>query len=157
MGGDRALGTHTTTPRRIHNKDVSATEEFYRDRDFSVATYLYKSQTKETLRFEVSHTMSLICMMCSRTPLTLVIRMEENFVIKVLAKALSEVTNCSLLDFSKSWTLSYYSIEPLIPVVIFVLMNITFSQLDISHHSNSATSAGVLSSVTSGGFDFLMA
>ena len=157
MGGDRVLGTRTTRPRRIHNKDVRAIEEFYRDRDFSVATYLYKIQTKKTPRFEASHVMSLICMMCSLTPLTLVIRMEENFVIKVLAKALSEATNCSLMDFSKSWTLSYYSIEPLILEVIFVLMNITLSQLDISHHSNSATSAGVLSSVTSGGFDFLMA
>ena len=39
--------------------------------------------------------MSLICMMCSRTPLTLMIQMEENFIIRVLAKALSEVMNCS--------------------------------------------------------------
>ena len=91
--------------------------------------------------------------MCSCTPLTVVIRMEENFIIRVLAKALSEVTNCSLMDFSKSWTLLYYSTEPLIPVVIFVLMNIKLSRLDLFHYSNSTTSAGVLSSVTSGGSD----
>ena len=101
--------------------------------------------------------MSLIYMMCSRIPLTLVIRMKENFIIRVLVKALSEVTNCLPMAFNKSWTLSYCSIEPLIPVVIFVLMNITLSQLDFSHRSNSATSVGVLSSVTYGGSNFLMA
>ena len=99
--------------------------------------------------------MSLNYMMCSRTPLTLVIRMEKNFIIRVLSKALSEVTNCSPMAFSKSWTLSYYSTEPLIQVVIFVLMNITLSRLDLSHRSNSATSACVLYSVTSSGFDFV--
>ena len=87
----------------------------------------------------------------------LVIRMEENFIIRVLDKALSKVTNCSPMDFSKSWTLSYCSIEPLIPVVIFVLMNNTLSRLDLSHYLNSSTSAGVLYSVASGSSYLLMA
>ena len=89
--------------------------------------------------------------MCSRIPIKLVIQMEENFIIRVLAKALSEVTNCSPMALEN---LGPYRIAQ--PRVIFVLMNITLSRLDLSHRSNSATSTSVLFSATSGGSDFLM-
>ena len=50
--------------------------------------------------------------------------------IRVLAKALSEVMNRSSMALSKSHTFSCWSTEPRIPTEILVLMNITLSRLD---------------------------
>ena len=46
-GGDSTLDKHMTRHGRIHDKDVDATEEFYRDRDFSVATDLDSDKKKK--------------------------------------------------------------------------------------------------------------
>ena len=47
MCGDSALGTRTTRLGRVHDKDVRVKREFYRDREFYVATDLYRSQKKK--------------------------------------------------------------------------------------------------------------
>ena len=48
--GDSALGKHMTRHGRIHDKDVDATEELCRDRDFFVATDLDSDEKKRTPR-----------------------------------------------------------------------------------------------------------
>ncbi|KAL5844423.1 hypothetical protein ACOSQ4_010381 [Xanthoceras sorbifolium] len=58
---------------------------------------------------------SLICMKCSRTPLTLMSLRDDNFMIRVLANPFYEVTNCSSMPFSKSRTLSSMS-----PCIIWI-------------------------------------
>ena len=45
--GDNALGKHMTRHGLIHDKDVEATEELCRDRDFSVATDLDSDKKKD--------------------------------------------------------------------------------------------------------------
>jgi len=52
-----------------------------------------KDSDISTSRFFIWATMSLICMMCSRTSLILVSFMDENFMIGMLASALSEMMN----------------------------------------------------------------
>lgn len=59
-------------------------------------------ESTETTSFFNSATMTLICMMCSRTPFILVSLKNENFISKVLARALSKVMNCSSMLFNKS-------------------------------------------------------
>ena len=76
--------------------------------------------------------MSIISMMCLRTRLMSMSFRDVNFIIRVLAKALSEVTNCSSIAFSNLRKFSCYSIEPRIPTLIFVLIYITLRRLDFS-------------------------
>ena len=47
MRGDSALGVCTTRPGCVHDKDMRTKEEFYRDRDFSVATDLGNDEKKK--------------------------------------------------------------------------------------------------------------
>src|SRR4051812_26643338 len=101
--------------------------------------------------------MSRICMMYSRTPLLLVSFMFDNLVIRVLARALSEDSNCSSIAFSKLLTLLHSLIEPRILVEIFVFMNIILSRLDRSQCSQSAILSLLLVGVGTGGSSFLIA
>ena len=50
MHGDNTLGTHTTRHGHILDKNVCGTEEFCRDRDFSVATDLGSDKKKKKKR-----------------------------------------------------------------------------------------------------------
>ena len=50
-------------------------------------------------------------MMCSSIPLTLVSLRDENFIIRVLANALSEVSNYSSMDFSIALTSLCWSMD----------------------------------------------
>ena len=86
--------------------------------------------------------MSLISMICLRTPLIPVGFKDVNFIIRVLAKGLSKVTNCSSIAFSNSRTFSCRSIEPHIPALIFVLIYITLRRLDFSQRSYNRISSG---------------
>ena len=47
--GDNALGMRTARHGYVYDKDVHTTEEFYRDRDFSVTTDLGSDEKKKTL------------------------------------------------------------------------------------------------------------
>ena len=94
--------------------------------------------------------MSLISMMCLHTPFTLVSLSDENFMIRVLTIALSEVGNYSSITLSNARTLVCSSIEPRIAVEILVLMNITLRRFDCSHCSWSTFSSLVSVSVILG-------
>jgi len=65
-------------------------------------------------------TIFLICIMCSRIPLTLMNLFDENFMIKMLVNTLYKVMNWSLIAFSKSWTFSCWLTKPCIPISIIV-------------------------------------
>ena len=76
---------------------------------------------------------------------------DNNLDIRVLAKAFSELSNCSSMTFMKSLTFWHSGIEPRILAEILILMNIIERQLDLSHRSYNAVSSEVLESVSSVG------
>ena len=82
--------------------------------------------------------------MCSHTPFSLVSLNDENFMIKVLVSALSEVANCSSIALSNARTLVCFYTEPRKLAEILVLMNITLRRFDHSHRSWSTFSSLVL-------------
>ena len=57
---------------------------------------------------------------------------DENFIIRVSANALSEISNCSSMAFSKALTSLCWSTEPRIPADILVFMNMMLRRLDRS-------------------------
>ena len=58
---------------------------------------------------------------------------DEDYINKLLARALSEVTNFSSMTFKSGLTLSICSTEPQIPTDILVFMNIKKRRLNLSH------------------------
>ena len=115
-----------------------------------------KDSDISTLSFFNWATMFLISMMCLHTLLVLVSFRDVNFIIRVLAKAISEVTNCSSIALRNLRTFSCCLIEPRIPTLIFVLMYITLRRLHFSQHLYNRISSGVLVSMILYGSSFLM-
>lgn len=95
--------------------------------------------------------MSLISIMCSRTFLELSKVLLDSFFIRVLAKALSELTNCSSTAVMKSLALVHSGIEPRMPLMTWDFINMRLKRLDRSHRSCLAISVVVLLSVRAGG------
>ena len=95
--------------------------------------------------------MSLISMMCSRTLLELSKVLLDSLFIRVLAKGLSELTNCSSKTLIKSLALVHFRIEPQMPLMMWDFINMRLTRLDRSHRSCLAISSVVQESVKAGG------
>ena len=100
--------------------------------------------------------MSHICMMCSRTPLMIVRRMEGNFLIRILSKAFFKSDELFFNFFKKILEFLILLDKTLNTNSDLCLNENNPSKLDLSYLSCSATSASVLRYVTAGGSSFLI-
>lgn len=104
------------------------------------------------LKYLSSIAISLIYIMWSRSPITLVSFILDNFVIRVLTRALSNDSNCSSIAFNNCLILLHSVIEQWILAYMRVLMSIILKWLDRSFPPYKTTSTWVLVFAGVGGF-----